>query len=133
MPKALLFCFHLFVSLFSKQGYKAPFLEPQEHARMKDLKILVLMVALKPLYDLSQPVSYQKLFVLVSHVFSLFSKKGYTAPFLGPQDHARMKDLKIRVLMVALKPLYDFSRPISYQMFVLNVLSETLAKNMHFL
>ena len=30
-----------------------------------------------------------------------------------------MKDLKILVLMVALKPLYDFSRPISCQVMVL--------------
>ena len=40
------------------------------------------------------------------------------AQSLMPQDHARMKDLKILVLMVARKPLYDPWRPISLQQFV---------------
>ena len=82
--------------MFLKKGYKAPFLEPQDHARMKDLKNSVLMVALKPLYDFSRPMSYPK-FVLFHFVFTIF-KKCYKAQFLEPQDHARMKDLKIPVL-----------------------------------
>merc|ERR1712110_1311308 len=68
------FVFHVFVSLFSKTGYKAPSLEPQDHARMKDLKMPVLMVALKPLHDYSRPISCQKL--VFSHVvFTVFEKE----------------------------------------------------------
>ena len=83
---------------------------------MKDLEIPVITVALKPLYDFS-PTR----FVLKVHALFftfLFSNKNYKAPFLEPQGHARMKDLKISVLMVALKHLHDFSRPISCQQFV---------------
>ncbi len=52
--------FHVIFSYVLEKGYKAPFLEPEDHARMKDLKILVPTVALKPLYDFSRPISYQK-------------------------------------------------------------------------
>ena len=79
---------------------------------MKDLEISVLMVALKYLYDFPDP--FRANFILcLSFLSSLFSNKCYKASFLEPQDHARMKDLEISVLMVALKPLRDFSRPIS--------------------
>ena len=101
----------LFFSQFLKKGYKAPFLEPQDHARMKDLKIPVLIVALKPLHDFSRPISYQNVVFILRFFFSHVLEKGYKASFLEPQDHARMKDLKIPVLMVALKPLHDLSRP----------------------
>ena len=75
---------------------------------MKDLKIPVLTVALKPPHDFPDPLRTNTSF-FSSRVCSHFFKKGYTAPFLKPQDHARMKGLKILVLMVALKPLHDFS------------------------
>ena len=75
---------------------------------MKDLKILVLIVALKPLPDFLYPFRTKS-----SCFIPCYKKKSYKAPFLEPQHHARMKDLKISVLMVALNPLHDFSRPIS--------------------
>ena len=83
---------------------------------MQDLKILVLMVALNPLYGFCRPLSYQKFVPRI--VFTFLFEKGYKPSFLESQDHARMEDLRIPLLMVVLKPLHDFTRPISYQKFV---------------
>ena len=80
----------------------------------KDRKIPVQTVALKPLYDFPD-LFHAKSSFLVHVVAHTFWRKGYKAPFLETQDHARMKDLKILVLMVALKHLYDFPRPIPCQ------------------
>ena len=80
---------------------------------MKDLKIPVLMVALTPLHDF--PIHFvPTVRVCSAYVFKSFSNKAYKAPFLECQDHARMKYLNMLVLMVALKPLHDFPRPISW-------------------
>ena len=102
-----------------KNGYKVWFLEPQDHARMKDLKIPVLMVALKSLYEFPDPFRAICMFFLVclfKFVLHSFEKERlYEAPFLEAQDHARMKDLKIPVLTVALRPLYDSSQTILCQ------------------
>ena len=99
MPYQKFVFVHVIFPQLVKTDEKAPFLEPQDHARMKDLKIPVLTVALKPLYDFSRHSSCQK-FVFSSRVcLHVLKKKGYTATFLEPQDHARMKDLKLPVLM----------------------------------
>ena len=67
IPVNSLFFSRCCFSLFSKQGYKAPFLEPQDHARMKDLKIPVQMVALKLLCDFPDPFRANSSFLV--HVF----------------------------------------------------------------
>ena len=74
---------------------------------MKDPKILVLTVALKYQHDYFRPISYQQFVFILRCIFTMFEKR-HKAPFLEAQGHARMKDLKIRVPMVALKPLHDF-------------------------
>ena len=59
---------------YRQKGYKARFLEPRDHARMKDLKIPVRMVALKPLHDFSRPISYPKFFLCFFMCFTMFEK-----------------------------------------------------------
>ena len=59
--------------LFFNNGYKAPFLEPQDHARMKDLEILVLMVALESLHEFSRPIPYQILAFISRYFFIILS------------------------------------------------------------
>ena len=69
---------------------------------------------------------------LFFHHFPLFSKKGYKAPFLGPQDHARMKAQKSSP-NGGTKTSVRFYPTQFVPKFVSNVISETLAKTMHVL
>ena len=83
------------------------------------------MVALKSLYDFLRPISCQY-YACVSLSLVIVFETCYKAPFLEPQDHARMTDIKLPVLMVAKKSLYDFTWPNSCHFYVF----ETCLRNM---
>ncbi len=89
--------------------YNAPFKVPDDHARMKDLQFLALMVALHN--DLFRTQS-----AFIFHVmFSQPLKKGFKATLLELHEHARMRDLKFLILMEALETLHDFPDPCATQ------------------